>query len=68
MARTVKFKYAMRVDGGGQPYPASRDATAPFFFLASQGIQRKKVGGGRTGTVKVRLPPSSRIVPSGLRN
>lgn len=34
IARTVKFTYATRVDGGGQPYPASRDATAPFFFLA----------------------------------
>ena len=22
------------MDGGGQPYPASRDATTPFFFLA----------------------------------
>lgn len=22
---------ATRVDGGGQPYPASRDATTPFF-------------------------------------
>ena len=31
----VKFTYATRVDGGGQPYPASRDATTPFFFLAS---------------------------------
>lgn len=34
MARTVKFTYDTSVDGGGQPYPASRDATAPFFFLA----------------------------------
>lgn len=24
----------MRVDGGEHPYPASRDATTPFFFLA----------------------------------
>lgn len=45
-----------------------------FGLLASypsvivQGIQRKKVGGGHAGAHKVRLPPSSRIVPSGLRN
>lgn len=35
MAREVKFTYDTRMDGGGQPYPASRDATTPFFFLAS---------------------------------
>ena len=35
IARTVKFTYATRVDGGGQPYPASRDEITPFFFLAS---------------------------------
>nr|DAK09584.1 MAG TPA: hypothetical protein [Caudoviricetes sp.]DAL07963.1 MAG TPA: hypothetical protein [Bacteriophage sp.] len=45
-----------------------------FGLLASypsvivQGIQREKVGGGHAGGHKVRLPPSSRIVPSGLRN
>lgn len=33
MARTVKFTYDTRVDGGGQPYPASRDDTAPFFLF-----------------------------------
>lgn len=48
MARTVKFTYATHVDGGGQPYPASRDMTTPFpfGFLSShdiaQGIQRGK--------------------------
>lgn len=36
--------------------------------VIAQGIQRKKVGGGHAGSHKVRLPPSSRIVPSGLRN
>lgn len=48
MARTVKFTYATHVDGGGQPYPASRDATTPFSFWLliahdiAQGIQRGK--------------------------
>ena len=74
MARTVKFTYATRVDGGGQPYPALRDATTPFFFFGflsshgiAQGIQREKVGGGYAGTSKVRLPPSYRTMPPEVR-
>lgn len=74
MARTVKFTYATCVDGRGQPYPASRDATAPFFFLASyrpmtypKASKGKKVGGGRAGTAKVRLPPSYRTMPPEVR-
>lgn len=42
-----------------------------FGFLSShdiaQGIQREKVGGGHAGTPKVRLPPSYRTMPHGLR-
>lgn len=46
----VNVRYA-RGRRGGQSYPASRDATTPFFgFLSShdiaQGIQREKAGGG----------------------
>lgn len=69
-----EFTYATHVVGGGQPYPASQDATTPFFFFGflsshdiAQGIQREKVGGGRSGTPKVRLPPSYRTMPPGLR-
>lgn len=42
-----------------------------FGFLSShdiaQGIQRGKVGGGRAGTAKVRLPPSYRTMPPEIR-
>nr|DAG12182.1 MAG TPA: hypothetical protein [Caudoviricetes sp.] len=42
-----------------------------FGFLSShdiaQGIQREKVGGGRAGTAKVRLPPSYRTMPPEIR-
>lgn len=42
-----------------------------FGFLSShdiaQGIQREKVGGGRAGTAKVRLPPSYRTMPPEVR-
>lgn len=42
-----------------------------FGFLSShdiaQGIQRGKVGGGRSGTPKVRLPPSYRTMPPEVR-
>lgn len=33
----------------------------------AQGIQRGKVGGGRSGTPKVRLPPSYRTMPPEIR-
>lgn len=42
-----------------------------FGFLSShdivQGIQREKVGGGRAGTAKVRLPPSYLTMPPEVR-
>lgn len=42
-----------------------------FGFLLShdiaQGIQREKVGGGRSGTPKVRLPTSYRTMPPEVR-
>lgn len=70
----MKFTYATHVEGGGHPYPVSRDETAPFFlfgFLSShdiaQGIQRGKVGGERAGTAKVRIPPSYRTMPPEVR-
>lgn len=69
----VNVRYARGRRGGGQSYPASRDATTPFFgFLSShdiaQGIQREKAGGGGTqGYPKVRLPPSYRAMPPEVR-
>lgn len=43
----------------------------PFGSLSShgvaQGIQGEKVGGGHAGTPKVRLPPSYRTMPPGVR-
>jgi hypothetical protein len=46
MAREVKFTYATRVDGGGQPYPASRDTTLPFslWIPSSQAMGYKAKG------------------------
>jgi hypothetical protein len=73
MARTVKFTYATRVDGGDiliLPH-GMRPLLFSFWLLIShdiaQGIQRGKVGGGHAGTPKVRLPTSYRTMPPEVR-